>query len=123
MAARGAKYNARKTFVCGLWFDSRKEAKRYLALKELEQAGEISDLRRQVVYHLIPPQREPDRIGPRGGRIKGKLIERGVDYIADFVYVKDGQEIVEDVKGRRTPEYVIKRKLMRWVHSVDVREI
>ena len=123
MAVRAGKYNARKTLADGIFFDSKKEAKRYLILRKMEQAGEISDLRTQVVYHLIPPQREPDRVGPKGGKIKGRLIERGVDYIADFVYVKDGQEIVEDVKGRRTPEYVIKRKLMRWVHSVDVREI
>ena len=123
MAVRAGKFNARKTIADGILFDSRKEAKRYLTLRKMEQAGEISDLRTQVVYHLIPPQREPDRIGPKGGKIKGRLIERGVDYIADFVYVKDGQEIVEDVKGRRTPEYVIKRKLMRWVHSIGVTEI
>ena len=123
MAVRAGKFNARKTLVDGILFDSKREAKRYLHLRKLEQAGEISDLRTQVVYHLIPPQREPDRIGPKGGKIKGRLIERGVDYIADFVYVKDGQEIVEDVKGRRTPDYIIKRKLMRWVHCVSVTEI
>lgn len=88
------------------------------------RAGEISDLRRQVPYNLIPPQREPDTVGARGGVKPGRLIERGVDYIADFVYRdKAGNIVVEDAKGVRTKEYIIKRKLMLWVNGIRIKEV
>lgn len=105
-------------------YDSKAEARRGAELEAMASAGEITDLRRQVSFELIPAQREPDTIGKRGGVIKGKLIERAVYYVADFVYVnRDGDTIVEDVKGMRTPEYIIKRKLMLYVHGIRVREI
>ena len=107
-----SKYGAKKTEIDGEKFDSLKESRRWTQLKLLERAGEISDLRRQVKFVLIPAQREPDRAGKRGGRIQGKLLEREVAYIADFVYIENGEMIVEDAKGFRTKEYVIKRKLM-----------
>lgn len=94
-------------------------------MRLLEDAGEIKDLKRQVRYELIPTQKEPDTIGSRGGTIKGKVIERKVEYIADFVYVdtKTGETVVEDTKGIRTPDYKIKRKLMLWVHGIRIQEI
>lgn len=118
------KYRAKSVQTKDGTFDSRKEYKRWCELNLLLRAGEISDLRRQVRYNLIPAQREPDVIGVRGGRRPGKLLESGVDYIADFVYnAKSGETVVEDAKGVRTKEYVIKRKLMLWVHGVRVREV
>ena len=117
------KYRAKKVEIDGEKFDSQKEARRWTQLKLLERAGEISDLRRQVKFVLIPAQREPDRVGKRGGRIKGKLLEREVAYIADFVYIENGEMIVEDTKGFRTKEYVIKRKLLLWVHGLRIKEV
>lgn len=80
------KYHNRKVTIDGITFDSKKEAYRYKELKLLQKAGEISDLRPQVKYILIPAQYKPDRIGKRGGIKKGKIIERECSYIADFVY-------------------------------------
>ena len=118
------KYQAQKCELGGQIFDSRKELRRWLELRLLERSGEITDLRRQVKFELIPAQREPDTIGKRGGVIKGKVIEHGVNYVADFVYKdKQGNTVVEDTKGMRTKEYVIKRKLMLYVHGIRIREI
>ena len=119
------KYNAKKVEVDGITFDSKKEYRRYLELKALEKAGIIKNLERQVKYTLIPAQREPDTIGSRGGVKKGKLIERECSYYADFVYTikETGETVVEDVKGMRTPEYKIKRKLMLYIHNIKIKEI
>lgn len=121
-----SKYHSVKVYVDGIRFDSRREAKEWLRLRSLEQAGEISSLRRQVPYTLIKEQRERDTVGPRGGVKKGKLIERPCTYIADFVYIdKDGNEVVEDVKSKatRTPEYIIKRKLMLERKGIRIKEV
>lgn len=120
-----SKYGANKTEIDGITFDSRKEARRYTDLKLLERAELIKDLQLQVKFELIPIQREPDTIGKRGGVIKGKVIERPVTYIADFVYIitDTGEKVVEDTKGFRTQEYIIKRKLMLYIHGLRIREI
>lgn len=118
------KYYNKTIVVDGIAFQSKKEANRWLELRLLERSGEITDLRRQVKFELIPTQREPDTIGKRGGVIKGKIIEHGVSYVADFVYKdKQGNMVVEDTKGMRTKEYVIKRKLMKYVHGVRIKEV
>lgn len=117
------KYRNKKKKIDGILFHSTKEANRYCELKMLEKAGEISNLQRQVKYVLIPAQREPDTVGARGGVKKGKLIERECAYMADFVYEQNGETVVEDTKGFRTTEYVIKRKLMLKVHGIRIREI
>lgn len=92
----------------GIRFASKKEATRYRELKLLESAGKISDLRLQVRYNLVPPKKPL----------------RGVDYIADFVYLDaDGQIVAEDTKGVRTKEYTIKKKLMWEVHDILVSEV
>lgn len=117
------KYRAKKTWAYGLQFDSKKEAKRYQELKLLEAAGKIEDLKTQVKFRLLPAQREPDTVGPKGGKIKGRVIEREVAYIADFVYTENGKMIVEDTKGMRTPEYVIKRKLLLYMTGIRIREV
>ena len=117
------KYGNKKVTVDNIQFDSKREAQRYCELKLLEQAGEISGLRMQVKFVLIPQQREPDIRGPRGGIHKGKVIEKECAYIADFVYQKDGETVVEDTKGFRTTDYIIKRKLMLYVHGIRIREV
>lgn len=118
-----AKYHSRKTTRNGITFDSLKEARRYGELLLLERAGAITDLKRQVEFILIPAQREPDTTGPRGGVIKGKTIEKKCSYVADFVYNENGKTIVEDTKGFRTTDYIIKRKLMLWVHGIKIKEV
>lgn len=120
-----AKYGNNKITIGDNTYDSMKEYRRYLDLLLLEKAGEIEDLRRQVKFVLVPAQREPDTIGKRGGVKKGKLLEREVAYFADFVYkdLKTGELVVEDTKGIRTTEYIIKRKLMLYVHHIKIQEI
>lgn len=119
------KYGAKKLECDGMTFDSKHECQRYQELKILQKIGEISNLRRQVKYVLIPAQREPDTIGKRGGIIKGKLIERECSYIADFVYKdnKSDEIVVEDAKGMRTKEYIIKRKLILFVYGIRIKEV
>jgi hypothetical protein len=117
-----SKYHARKTILDGQVFDSKKEAKRWQELKLLEQAGEIEELKRQVPFELIPAQREPDAVGPRGGKKPGKVIERAVLYVADFTYWAKGGLVVEDTKGVRTPDYILKRKLMLYRFGIRILE-
>lgn len=117
------KYQNKIVIVDGIKFDSKKEAVRYNELKLLEKAGEISGLRRQVKFELIPAQREPDTIGKRGGVKPGKVIERAICYYADYVYIQNGETVVEDVKGFRTPVYKIKKALMLYIHGIRIKEV
>lgn len=119
-----SKYHNKKITVNGETFDSLKEYRRYCELCLLERAGEISELRRQVKYELIPTQREPDAVGVRGGVKQGKVIERSCCYIADFVYVENGVMVVEDTKGVKikTDAYKIKKKLMLKLYGIKIRE-
>lgn len=109
-----AKYHNRKTTIDGIAFDSLKEATRYRELVLLQRAGLISNLRRQVPFELLPSQKRD-----------GKVIERPVKYVADFVYTEDGQEVVEDVKSpaTKTKEYILKRKLLLWQFGIQIREV
>ena len=108
------KYHSKTVTVDGIRFDSIKEANRYQELRILEKAGEIHGLERQVTFTLIPDCRDPET---------GKVIERAVKYVADFQYEQDGRRVVEDTKGFRTPEYKIKRKLMRFIYGIEIREV
>lgn len=113
-----SKYGARKVDLNGEHYDSAKEFTRHQELKLLQKAGEISDIRRQVKYVLIPKQVDEN----------GKLIERECAYKADFVYKdKDGHEIVEDVKGYTGGSayavFTIKRKLMLQLYGIRVQEV
>ena len=110
-----SKYRAKKICYKGEIFDSKAEFRRWSELKLLERAGEIRDLKRQVKHELIPAQRDSN----------GKLLERAVDYISDFEYVdmRTGRSIVEDVKGVATKEYIIKRKLMLWIYKICITEV
>lgn len=125
MGRRPSKYGARKVEVDGIVFDSKKEAHRYGELKVMAKAGLITGLELQKKFVLIPAQREPDTIGKRGGRIKGKLLEHEVAYYADFYYFDcmSQEWVCEDTKGMRTPEYIIKRKLLLWIHKIRINEV
>ena len=120
------KYQAIKTVVNGIEFDSRKEARRYQELLLLQRAGVIQDLKMQVKYILIPAQYETfERYGKNGQRLKDgqRVLEKECSYLADFVYTENGKEIVEDKKGVKTKDYIIKRKLMLWIHGIRVKEV
>jgi len=106
------KYNNKKY----KGYDSIREYNRSNVLKLMQKQGLISDLQEQIKYELVPVQYELI-----GG--KRKVAEHAVKYIADFQYIQNGDTIVEDVKGMRTKEYIIKRKLMRHVHGITIKEV
>lgn len=125
---KGSKYLNKKEVVNGISFDSKKEAKRYKDLLLLLNAGKITELQLQVPYELIPAQKEPDIIGPKGGVKPGKTIERSVVYIADFVYKDEfGRTVVEDVKGYKSGGayqlFKIKKKILLWRFGISIREV
>lgn len=121
MPSKFSKYNNKKVCLDGREFDSRKEARRYAELMLLLRAGEIKDLEMQKKIELIPSQYVDDPTSKKGKR----CIEYGVTYIADFVYTdtKTGKTVVEDTKGFKTKDYVIKRKLARYLHGIEIKEV
>jgi hypothetical protein len=124
----GTKYNATKVTIDGHTFDSRKESERYCELKLLEKGNVIRDLRLQVEFELLPNQYATEkRYGKNGKPLKDKkvLLERRVVYRADFVYTlnETGETVVEDVKGVRLPEYVLKRKMFLYKYGIPIHEI
>lgn len=127
-----AKLGNKKVTVDGIEFDSKKEARRYVELQLLLQAGKIAELELQKEFELIPAQYETfPRYGKTGKRLQDgkRCIEKSCVYKADFVYKQDGQTIVEDVKGYRDPasaayaKFVIKRKLLLWRFGIRIIEI
>ena len=88
-------------------YASKREASRAAELKLLEKAGRITHLQEQVVFVLVPKSAG----------------ERAVTYRADFVYLENGQQVVEDTKGYRTPVYRLKRRLMQHIHDITIREV
>ena len=111
------KYRNKKVVVDGIVFDSRKEGQRWKELKVLESSGEIEKLERQVKFQLLPRQTGSD----------GNVLERKVEYVADFVYIRDGKVIVEDVKGYRGggayEVFKLKKKMMLYFFGIRVKEI
>ena len=108
-------------------FDSSLEWSRFLFLSNREKEGEITNLRRQVEYLLIPAQ-----YGTEIKHLKTKdkevrvLLERSCSYVADFVYERNGKTIVEDCKGAKgiiTETAKIKKKLLLWVHGIELRYV
>ena len=105
------KFRNQKTIIDSIAFDSKKEAKRYAELRLLEKTGTITGLELQKRFELIPKQ-----------RLSSGLCERSCHYVADFVYTMNGQQICEDTKGFITKDYIIKRKLMKHVHNIEILE-
>lgn len=100
---RKSKYGNVRLQINGIFFDSKKEYKRYTELKLMERAGLIQDLRLQVPFVLVPEQ------------IGGLRKELPVKYLADFYYYdkEKSKYVIEDCKGVKTKDYIIKRKLMK----------
>ena len=104
---KSSKFGAKKTIVDGITFDSKWESERYGQLKAMERGGIVTDLELQVKYDIV---------------INDIKICK---YIADFVYKEESpdgkiKEIVEDAKGFETPEFKLKKKLMKAVHNIDI---
>ena len=111
-----AKYHNVKVVVDGIKFDSGREAKRYKTLKELQRLNIISDLRLQVPYELCPAQYVMGYYGKQ-------ICARGtMKYLADFVYIRDGVEVVNDSKGCVTDVYKQKRNLMKRIYNIEILE-
>lgn len=106
-----SKYKNRRVTVDGETFDSMREYNRWCELKLLERAGEITGLERQVRLELLPKQ-----------EVDGKVAERAITYVADFVYKEKGKFVIEDCKGFRTDVYRIKKKLVLAKYGVVIRE-
>lgn len=110
-----SKYGNTKIQYKGKVYDSKRELGRFKELELLERAGKIHDLKQQVKFELLPTYRDSET---------GKVLERGVSYIADFTYYNSkGEYIVEDTKGYRTADYILKRKLLLHVHGIQVKEV
>lgn len=105
------KYNNTKTVVDGIKFDSKRESDRYIELKLLERAGRISDLILQPKFELIPKY-----------EINGRKV-RKIEYIADFQYKENGKTVVEDAKGFKTKDYIIKKKLFEFKYGIEITEV
>lgn len=109
------KYNNKRIEFQGMKFDSKKELKRYLELKDLEKRGLISDLELQIAFELAPSVKlqGEDRAKP------------ALRYVADFVYMLNDVKIIEDVKSaitRKNDVYRIKKHLMKHIHNIDISE-
>lgn len=105
-------------------FDSALEYKRYLVLQDEQRRGNIRGLQRQVEFELIPNQYKK-RLKQLKTKVKEEeyLAERKVSYFADFVYYKGNDKVVEDTKGMRLTDYIIKRKMMLFFHNIIIREV
>lgn len=101
-AAARRKYRNQPVVVDGIRFDSKAEAHRWGELRFLEQSGAIFGLRRQVPFEMV---------------VNGVKV---CTYVCDFLYEQGGEPVVEDVKGVVTPEFKLKKKLMKACHGIDV---
>lgn len=119
------KYHAKKVSILGVEFDSKKEGMRWLLLKDMERAGEIRDLQRQVSFELLPAIWRDEVVHLKTkDKVERRLVQRAVHYVADFVYTtREGRTIVEDTKGVRLPEYILKKKMMLALKGIEITEI
>lgn len=122
---KGERYNHTKVEADGLKFDSKKEYERYLFLKSEVESGNISNLRTQVTYELIPAVTEEyvEHLKTKD-KIKTRTLQRPITWTADFVYNKGNEEVVEDVKPSKfllSDRFVIKEKLFFWRYRKKIR--
>lgn len=123
-----SKYGNRKiTTLDGQKFDSKKEHDRYLILKLKEERGIIQNLKRQVRFELLPAIYEDVTVQLKTKtKEKRVCVYRATEYVADFTYIQDGEEIVEDVKASyyfQDPVYKLKKKMMYYIHHIKIKEV
>ena len=120
------KYGNKKVEMDGILFDSKKEAVYYLHLKTRLTKGEISDLRMQVPYELLPAIYETQTVHLKTkDKTVEKCVQKAVHYLADFVYtdIATGKETVVDTKGYKTKDYILKKKMMRALLGITITEV
>lgn len=119
------KYGNRKVVIGEESYASKGEYQRWLFLKDAEARGEITDLRKQVSFELLPTQYADTVVHMKTkDKVVRRVAERPVNYVADYVYRKgDGSLVVEDYKGFPDDKYPIKRKMMLYFHGIAIREV
>lgn len=100
-----SKYHNKRVTVDGITFDSKQEAARYAELKIMLRAGHIGRLRVHPTFEIA---------------VDGVHI---CNYVADFAYMIDGNDVVEDVKGVRTAVYTLKKKLIEALYGFKIKEV
>lgn len=127
METRNKYGNRNFTDQQGNRWDSEKEYYRWVMLRQAEKQGKIQDLQRQVVFTLLPAVTEEQTVQLKTKtKTVTKTLQQPVTYRADFVYTKDGQQVIEDVKGSPrmlTPEYLLKKKMMRALLGIIIKEV
>lgn len=111
-----SKYNSKKYVDNdGIKWDSKKEYNYYQQLLQLEKENKIKDIERQVEYILIPKQVDEN----------SKFLYHPIKYKLDFKYfnIEEGKYHYVDVKGFRTVEYKLKKKLMYYIHRIKIEEV
>lgn len=121
------KYGNSKVEYNGIKFDSKKEMQRYILLKQAEENGVISDLQLQVRFELIPAIKEEyiEHLKTKD-KVKTRTLQLPITYTCDFRYMKDGCEVIEDVKAspKMLPkEFILKEKLMFWKFGIRIRKV
>lgn len=112
------KYNAKKTIVDGITFDSKFEADEYKRLKVLEKAGVISNLELQPEFTLLPTLYKDVVVHLKTkDKIVKRVDEREMKYHADFKYEENGKVVVLECKSKGSllaRDYSLRRKLVKW---------
>lgn len=126
---RNGKYNNTKVEIDGIKYDSKKESQRNAYLELMQKQGLISDLKRQVVFELIPTIYEDKVVHLKTkDKIVQRVAQKAVTYKADFTYIKDGQLVVEDVKASASyaaldKTFILKEKMMRYFHGIVIKRV
>ena len=126
---RKGKYNNTKVETDGIKYDSKKESQRNAYLELMQKQGLISDLKRQVVFELIPTIYEDKVVHLKTkDKIVQRVAQKAVTYKADFTYIKDGQLVVEDVKASASyaaldKTFILKEKMMRYFHGIVIKRV
>lgn len=124
---KGKKYGNTKVEYDGLKFDSKKEKDRYIVLKDAEKKGIITNLKTQVKFELIPAVKEEyiEHLKTKD-KVKTRTLQLPITYTCDFMYVKDGVEVIEDVKAspKMLPkEFILKEKMMFALKGIKIKKV
>ena len=126
---KGKKYNNTKVEFDNIKFDSKREMKRYLVLKEAQDKGIITDLELQPKYELIPAIREEYiKHLKTKDKVETRTVQLAITYTADFRYQKDGATVVEDVKASPNmaaldKAFLLKEKMFRYFFGFPIKRV
>lgn len=126
---KGKKYNNTKVEFDNIKFDSKREMRRYLVLKEAQERGVITDLELQPKYELIPAIREEYiKHLKTKDKVETRTVQLAITYTADFRYLKDGVTVVEDVKASPNmaaldKAFLLKEKMFRYFFGFPIKRV